>query len=425
MSGDATILEGPVTPAPLFAYRAIRSIFFASPDSSPEHHDKENIIPAYASSPTKSNVILPNSPQATPSQKRKKELGAEGGAILSPTKGILRTPGLATPRARYLRDLNVKFKSVSPESRRPGASRQKESPLKTKAQDAPLQAVRPSKSTNELVPASQLPVPQAHISQAQSAKVSAVAETCPLAPATLEAYIAQTEKEMKRLIRYGKKMREYALRKDAENQELKIMIEELRKENKGLTSGRVNDMDAENDKALFALGKQKGDQARDGTMATSKAISPASRNKDKGYVRDEVNRVDTTVRPLSLTDSKPTPQPRQNSSVRLNPERSTTLREEQQAPQVSSAQLVPQTLSNPPESEAARKPPLNPPETIPASNNGTLRLPPDRAAAARERLRKRAEARKAYGGTETEVEARETEVMQVPVEEPSDLWANL
>jgi hypothetical protein len=473
MPGDATILEGPVTPAPVFAYRALRSIFFASPDSSPEHHNKENIIPTYASSPTKPKITLTDAPRLTPQHKRKRDSSNEE-AILSPTKGILRTPGLATPRAKYLKDLNVKFKSVSPEVRKSDAVVGASSISNAKVSNA-TQAVRPSKSACHLPSSSQPRTSNTasderveNVAQLPAGNAALTAATCSILPGSIEAYMAQTEKEMKRLIRYGKKMREYALKKDAENQELKIMIEELRQQNERLKSG-LFDPAHDQEEPLLALSREKQDGneteawTRPQTHARTskaenpitKAVSPALRTKNQGHVRHEVDKVETTVRvhainnltargrspSLALKPGKSAPQATSDVRRRCSsPARtmSTSTTSAKPSHGAASQQTGPATTSIPATSTS----------TGPA-NNGTLRLPPDRAAAARERLRKRAAARKASADAGADavpatnnardvhaakdyptqqkpsVEAAKAGYPSAGIDEPSFDWANL
>ncbi|EXJ87597.1 hypothetical protein A1O3_04558 [Capronia epimyces CBS 606.96] len=299
MSDDATVLEAPVTPAPVFAYRALRSIFFTSPDSSPEHDNKENIGPPYAQSPMKPILALDEQLQLqlTPSHKRRWD-GA--GAAISPTKGILRTPGLATPRTKLLKDLNVKFKSVSPEL------------VDTKKKSAGVGAipadgcgrearhgVKSSKSMNDIaVPVTKKttqPSQQTKNTTQPSQQKQHTAKSMPTVSAStittevlslqvIEAYMQQTEKEMKKLVRYGQKMREYARKKDAENQELKSMIQQLKKENESLRSSVATDRDRE-------------------------GASSAGADAGRGYVREEVDRVEATVRSLHTGRSTSKPRP--------------------------------------------------------------------------------------------------------------------
>ena len=447
MPGDVTILEGPVTPAPLFAYRALRSIFFASPDSSPEHCNKENIVPAYASLTAKSRIALPKSPQVTPSQGRKKEHIADEGVVLSPTKGILRTPGLATPRAKFLKDVNVKFKSVSPEARQQDDVALKSEPLTTKAKNAPV-LVRDSQPLPHLAPPSILPDQEPAEPQTKTSGDTCTIPTDPIPPAAFEAYVAQNEKEMRKLVRYSKKMREYAMKKDMENQELRLMIQSLRKENERFRHPASSNANAErndehSDSLLFLHGEEmKSERERrtktGGTIVRTKtkAISPALRNKARGHVRDEVDRVETTVRRLSLVRETLAPHAK-NPSLEARP-----------------ASIPPAT--NPPEqiqrisNDAPSERPASQEESKPAQIEETLwttvpdpTVPkraisgytPNREAAVRERLRKRVEARRASDRSEAaatsdargRAKAKEGAAMteKPALEEQSDFWAGL
>lgn len=281
MPGEETILDGPVTPAPVFAYRALKGIFFASPGSSPENENKENLTPAYATSASpEKRKIMDGAVQLTPSQKRKRD---SGGAILSPTKGILRTPGLATPRTKFLKDINVKFKSVSPEE----AEKQKKIEAatvgagdrlsRTKAGEC---AVRGSRPMNDFTaPAKKAPQSPVKAEQGTAKENRVVSNgTTALSSCAFEAYMAQTEKEMKRVVKYGQKMREYARKKDAENQELRGMIEQLRRENERLLRARPchSDQPAPETQSRHEAEKSDDNIARG----------------PEGYVREEVDRVE-------------------------------------------------------------------------------------------------------------------------------------
>ncbi|KIW70820.1 hypothetical protein PV04_03059 [Phialophora macrospora] len=472
MPGEATILEGPVTPAPVFAYRALRSIFFASPDSSPEYHNKENIMPTYASSPTKSRPTVTDAPRLTPLQKRKRDSNS-GEAILSPTKGILRTPGLATPRAKYLKDLNVKFKSVSPEVRRADTVVATNSTSNAET-NGTTQAVHPSKFACQLRSSSQSRTSNTaseerveNAAQLPAGNTAPTAPSCTPLPGSVEAYMAQTEKEMKRLIRYGKKMREYALKKDAENQELKIMIEELRQQNQRLKSGVFDPVHDQKDQ-LLALGHEKEDgndsdawtRAQTHGMTSNaenpatKAVPPALRTKNQGHVRSEVDKVETTVRVHAMKNL--TARGR-SPSLALKPGKSAPQETSDSCRRCSSpARIISTstTSAKPSHGAAASQQPAPAMTSIPGSsaitgpsNSGTLRLPPDRAAAARERLRQRAAARKASAGADAipptnnardahaakddqsrqkpSVEATRKRDPPAVVDEPSFDWANL
>ncbi|EXJ83721.1 hypothetical protein A1O1_07347 [Capronia coronata CBS 617.96] len=317
MPRDETVLDAPVTPAPVFAYRAIKSIFFASPDSSPDRNDhnddnnnnKENIEPGYAKSPLKMkmapnpnpNPALDDQVLLTPSHKRKWD-GA--GTLVSPTKGILRTPGLATPRAKLLKDLNVKFKSVSPEAMDLG-NKTKNQPTdvgvagRSVSGHAKHGGVESSKTVNHVgvvstKKSSTQKQPAAESAPAKvptSTKANATKTTTMTATATegwlstqaIEAYMLQTEKEMKRLVRYGQKMREYARQKDAENEELMGMIRQLRIENEKLKQGV-----GAKERGSHPLNSKHG--------GAEHADADADAGLGRGYVREEVDRVEDTAR---------------------------------------------------------------------------------------------------------------------------------
>ncbi|KIW27504.1 uncharacterized protein PV07_07237 [Cladophialophora immunda] len=501
MPGEDTILEGPVTPAPVFAYRAIRSIFFASPESSPEHGNKENLVPAFPSSPKRIVPFAENSPQPSPSpsQKRKREghTRSGGGTILSPTKGILRTPGLATPRAKYLKDINVKFKSVSPEAPKlvtlPVSPRQRT----TKVRDPPA-ALYPSKSSIELTSPTKTnptPVSQNLLQHEQlpaggnhATEAAPPTSPCLLSRAAIEAYITQTEKEMKKLVRYGQKMREYARKKDAENQELKGMIEQLRRENERLSRGADGAPGCRpGTSGLPQAGrevKDKEEEKRAGADVLGTDASPALRNRPPGYVREEVDRVETTVRSQAVKVPKDVRHSSLSKTASIGrsagagicepskpsgPSRSIS---SDHPPAIKRSISTTPTSKRTPSSSArsfAAVPSKQPPsmETDPATTSvrsasasasasastvaarpGLTRLPPERVAAARDRIRRRTEARKASVLVEIEVVSaldkqgedghavqgrqlpmetiREQEPLAKQLEEPSEVdWANL
>ncbi|OAL30315.1 hypothetical protein AYO20_08793 [Fonsecaea nubica] len=489
MPGEETILEGPVTPAPVFAYRAIRSVFFASPDSSPdsspEHGGKENLVPSYSSSPSPKPKPLAEL-QLSPSQKRKRGSNTTGaGNILSPTKGILRTPGLATPRAKYLKDINVKFKSVSPEGPKSATLPVSPKQPKTKLQHAPP-APHPSKSSIELASPTRKKASSKWQDPLQDEPLTArgipatTATTTPTSPcilsrAAIEAYVTQTEKEMKKLVRYGQKMREYARKKDAENQELKAMIEQLQRENGRLKRGAESATDcqfsANHPPQLQVQPKDNGQDRRASVRTVETSASPALRHKPRGYVREEVDRVETTVRSQTTRDSKDhrhtslsnaataeqsggvcePPKPPPSGWGTIASEHPPTLKRSTSTPTPkrttsSSARLLVSLPSNSPASSEI-KPATTCMRSASASTTlaarpAATRLPPERIAAARDRIRRRNEARKAsvqvdvaastpgkkgeghapHNGRELVLEQ---EMGQQP-EEPSEVdWANL
>lgn len=427
MPGDETIFEGPVTPAPLFAYRALRSIFFASPESSPEPENKENIPPVtYTTSPMKSiSAVTEPVAQLTPSHKRKWNGAGSmgGGSILSPTKGILRTPGLATPRAKYLKDISVKFKSVSPEAvdKRAIETAKADQAIvpKPKARDTKQAAtVRSCKSVSDL----SFPQTQQCAQEQPSSKSLATVSTCAidiLSPTAIEAYMVQTEKEMKKLVRYGQKMREFARKKDTENQELRAMVEQLKKENERLrTTVPVNPESR----------MERDRQERRIHEVTSPAVLRA---RNRGYVREEVDRVEATVRSqvkipnLQVTNASASQHPERRKEqyeivIAADPDsKPSSNNPDRDVFNTSPTSVSPRTSSTKPAEHLASSLDSRSKHITGHNNNavlpvssattstaaaagmGTTRLPPDRLAAARDRLRRRAEARK----TSAEIDA--------------------
>lgn len=402
MPSEATILEGPVTPAPLFAYRAVRGIFFASPDSSPEH-DKENVDPTPVSSPQKLETMDARL-QLTPSHKRKRDSGT---AMLSPTKGILRTPGLATPRAKFLKDLNVKFKSVSPETiqQKPraaetakdtnkGASSSKESshPLRTSKSMSDLEATKKEHKTAPRPP-----------DNTTKSGVPPTSGTTTLSPGTIDAYMQQTEKEMKKLVRYGQKMREYARKKDAENVELRSMVERLQRENERLRRPMLSEAETK--------------QGQNGSANSHEGAVQGHGRKTPGNLK-QTRQESIAQRPPTTHPRNPSPSRRVSSTATRRVSSATTHHtpSSHQHPPASArtaktvAHALPVRSSS--NSAAASHTSANTStddktksnSTAPASSanpvgppitgTSSTRLAPDRLAAARERLRLRVEARK-------------------------------
>lgn len=169
MSCD-NILDDPVTPAPVFAFRALRGVLFGSPETPFDREDsnKENTalvnIEAHKKTTTEKSArgdsprALKNKQTTTKKQKTNDKVRSTSepgnmarqlnrsskskqhaklslvpivpqhqgdqvvSALVSPTKSILRVPGQATPRAQSLRDINVTFKSLSPDESSKSAS---------------------------------------------------------------------------------------------------------------------------------------------------------------------------------------------------------------------------------------------------------------------------------------------------------------
>lgn len=233
---DDTRIETAPTPAHVFAYRAFRSVFVGSPESSPVRpppevkHPDDNKENARRSPAKASRFII--SPTRS---KRDAEFAAEKLSLtpkrqrtnpVSPTKSILKNPNVLTPRRASLRDVTVTFKDVRL-STSPKAARHV-SPTRVRSQPD---------LCNTLTSLSLAAPPRSmSTSQAETSRKKNEAETR-LQPAVdfdLDAYRAQTEREMRRLIKYGQKWREYAMKQDDENARLRALLEEVQMENRRL-----------------------------------------------------------------------------------------------------------------------------------------------------------------------------------------------
>lgn len=227
---DHTLIDDPKTPAYKFAYRAFRGMLYGEPDDSPvkpthddrEYKEKENDF-LQVTKAGEGPVVKRKSPsrqrdETTP--KRQRMIAA------SPSKSILRNPNLPTPRRTQSRDLTVTFKdlsrSLTPELRRDTAP-SRTSPSPTRIHTMSLTASRDVQKslTADFVTAKK--VPDAHTS---------AGENC--VEFDLQTYIAQTEKEIRKLIKYGQKMRDIAKQQKADNERLKQTLGDVRKDNEVL-----------------------------------------------------------------------------------------------------------------------------------------------------------------------------------------------
>lgn len=250
---DDTRIDAAPTPAHIFAYRAFRSVFVGSPESSPirprptepqhTNDNKENTLrlPArgsrFTTSPVKSKRNAEAVPETlnlslTPKKQRTNPV--------SPTKSILKKSNVPTPRRAELRDVTVTFKdirmSASPEMARRG------SPVRIRSQPD----LRNTLTALSTVAVSAPVLKAVSTSQVEGSKKVEKSHVVPeaMTDADFDGYMAQTEKEIRRLIKYGQKWREYSRRQDVENARLKGLIEDLQKENERLR--RKGDAELEN-----------------------------------------------------------------------------------------------------------------------------------------------------------------------------------
>ena len=226
MASEETILDlAPVTPAHKFAWRAFKGFVYGSPES-PENMGKENARPLQASPQKRVSLEIP----ALSPQKRKRD------SQISPTKSILRTPGMPTPRAKSLRDVNVKFKSISPEILRNASAPASTVVALEREVDNLWQELEQSLEIARSPPTRWASAP------ARAKKTITLAPAVVLPPPTSgnperDAYARRTEKEVKQLLRQHKKMRDYARQAEEQNVALKAMVVELKRENAGLKAG--------------------------------------------------------------------------------------------------------------------------------------------------------------------------------------------
>ena len=308
--------------------------------SSPEHGDKENLshIRQSAKSFDQSHDMQLPSPL-----KRKRD----AAPLASPTKSILRTPGALTPRAKSLKETNVKFKSVSPELRFKKDSKKQQVLSENKLKK--IAEIETDYCQSVVVEQEMLPsIVQPHISNDD-----------------FESYCRRTEKEVKKLIRQNQKLREYGRQADTENMKLRKLLEGAQRETRRLsatsasTETRLQNALAEN----RALKGGKGDSSRD-------TFGPHERHTS----------ISQPARPKSITTAAEMPPP-----PRPRPSSNTTKTQTMQTP----ATNHPSPLTNLAYRLEGGPPP---PPTAQRTN-----IPARRVDAIRQRLASKAEMRKASG----------------------------
>src|ERR1700722_7429286 len=275
------ILDAPETPAPVLAYRALKGILFGSPDYDEEDEDKENITPATPiekpkkavqkvdrrgrvdSSSLQLNLAqLPNARrreeyQVSPSPRKRRQV--------SPTKSILRTPGIPTPRRQ---NINVTFKDVRL-SASPTAVNAKLLPARkepTAATQSPQATKVDVHTTGSAPPGTVNAAEEAEILPAPVYDMSAV-----------DAYLTSTEREMKKLVRYAQKMKEYARVSQQENAALKVEINQLKRELEELRKAKTMTRGASDEKIVEKA-------SNNGMAARKRAGGMAAENNIKARV---------------------------------------------------------------------------------------------------------------------------------------------
>lgn len=238
---DETRIDAAPTPAHIFAYRAFRSVFVHSPESSPVraptsfNDDKENTRASLVASSrfaTSSSISKRKEPERdalslTP--KRQKTIA------ISPTKSILKNPNILTPRRAGLRDVAVTFKdarkSVGPELvRQPFIARVRSQPeLRAVSEPAimieELDGIVQSKGSTTQLRAVSDPV------LSEDRYRNAIAEIVQDPAFDLSDYVAKTEKEVRRFMAYASKWKKQAQQWKEENAKLKASLEEAQRKN--------------------------------------------------------------------------------------------------------------------------------------------------------------------------------------------------
>lgn len=356
------IFDAPETPAPFFAYRALKSVLFGSHEDEYGDDDEKENIPLETRSPqlsidSQKSSLKPKSstpPRPTPRQ------------MLSPAKSILRTPGIPTPRRH---NVSVKFKDIKPTS-------------------TTLNTIVEAPRTEEKANSPKLKHPAIFSAECQasadqtteSRKKSQTAETRSESEPEIyynvmeiDTYITATEREMKRLVRYGQRMREYARLSQKENVTLKRDLVNARKENERLRRGEYLTISqgkagrtAENE-GLFDLSPS----SRDTVEAAAQVLPKGERRTLQEALEDRGQHLTRTETLENKLEKQPSPR-----SIKLRIEEVSA---STQADRVASIRRISATSQYP-----AQK-------TRVVSRT---QLPPDKLAAAKARLRVKSEERR-------------------------------
>lgn len=329
---DETRIDAAQTPAHVFAYRAFRSVFVRSPDTSPVrgperyNDNKENAkapirASRFSTSPinTKRKEPVQDLPPISFTPKKQKTIP------VSPSKSILKNPGALTPRRAGLRDVTVTFKdlrkSASPELTRQSA--------RTKQQSQPsFEISRAMKPLEKDATGTEVPELRKELTKAQSQKVSAA--PMPQAPASkqdfdLDVYKAQTEKEMRRLIKYGHKWKEQARKQEVETAKLKGRLEDLQKQNEKLQKklDERNIREAQATEKATRSTRLSSDQpklrsSRESTSSESKDLQQNGKSRNREDATSVVQaKIDEAYAPREFPARKP--QDLQPDAAAVNP----------------------------------------------------------------------------------------------------------
>jgi regulator of replication initiation timing len=168
--------------------------------------------------------------QISPSPRKRRQI--------SPTKSILRTPGIPTPRRQ---NVNVTFKDVRP-SASPTAVNAKLLP----AQKEPMAATQSQRAT-KMATNTTGNAPPGTVNAARKVEILPV----PVYDmSAVDTYLTSTEREMKRLVRYAQKMKEYARVSQQENAALKVERNQLKRELEELRKAKTMTRSASDEKIV-------------------------------------------------------------------------------------------------------------------------------------------------------------------------------
>jgi hypothetical protein len=376
---DFTILDAPETPAPLFAFRALKGAIFGSPNDEDERN-KEN-----ATQPKSAHALRPKTSEAravfpSPSKRRKTN------PCTSPAKSILRTPDIPTPRKP---NTNVTFKdvtpSLSPVLRRQESVSTKHNPVQRTeiihGTNVSTAAQAKSKSAKVAAPSVEEPA-----SKDQTSQDTKVVENASLT-FDIDAYRASTENEMKKLVRYGQKMRDYARKQDLENTKLRVALERLQRENEKL---RLH----ENDRKSRGSGQKKESQsakgARQSGVTDSTTIS-RSVEEPKPSTQLSKNQAEVkSIKSFAATRSSSSGMPQ----TKIQAQKPPSPLKRKASTQLMPEPPLPDTLKSPGRSNTESGKEFDGAKNAQSFRPAGARLPPDRLAAARERVRRKAVLRK-------------------------------
>lgn len=342
---DETYLEEPPdTPAPLFAVKAIRSALFGTPhpdlnqtstSMAPDHNSstKRAVAPSESSKPLKSST----------SSSREAEANLNLNPIASPTKGILITPGAGTTRRKNVSFSELAFKETKEQNScdKVGLMHGKNPFSQPDLNFPPIKQTRQTNLTKALYKAkldgSKHGLDETLIKDIAAKDVNpAVSESLPAVKpeireaitdlpaditvdlnkpfsrsgqhwkAEFEQYHKKSDREMKKIIKYGQSIKSYAVKKDSEVSNLgEKLQQELAKV--ATMEAKVTDLAAQLASARIDNPMETSDQVRlvnDLTRQTALAIrfkQKADRYKLALKNQDAIDNAESGVTGSALT----------------------------------------------------------------------------------------------------------------------------